>query len=173
MAPWIDHATVYFFLPHAHCLMSNNLCAALVWVMLPHDVIRCCCSLHASGICSVQQFVLVFLQVYTDDDISTKFHWQRLHMLSSESTATVTWKIPEGTEDGTYMIWNYGDYKHLTGGIVPFTGHSSESDLSPPCTIQNAHCCTMPLFNRSLMLRSKDSSKSMLVFSALAAVYVH
>lgn len=47
-------------------------------------------------------------------------------MLSSESTATVTWKIPEGTEDGTYMIWNYGDYKHLTGGIVPFNGHSSE-----------------------------------------------
>ena len=47
-------------------------------------------------------------------------------MLSSESTATVTWKIPEGTEDGTYMIWNYGDYKHLTGGTVPFTGHSSE-----------------------------------------------
>lgn len=50
-------------------------------------------------------------------------------MLSSESTATVTWRIPEGTEDGTYMIWNYGDYKHLTGGTVPFTGHSSESDL--------------------------------------------
>ena len=47
-------------------------------------------------------------------------------MLSSESTATVTWKIPEGTEDGTYMIWNYGDYKHLTGGTVPFTGHSSK-----------------------------------------------
>ena len=65
-------------------------------------------------------------QVYTDDDISTKFHWQRPHMLSSESTATVTWKIPEGTEEGTYMIWNYGDYKHLTGGIVPFNGHSSE-----------------------------------------------
>jgi len=68
----------------------------------------------------------VHQQVYTDDDISTKFHWQRPHMLSSESTATVTWKIPEGTEDGTYMIWNYGDYKHLTGGTVPFTGHSSK-----------------------------------------------
>lgn len=71
--------------------------------------------------------VFVCLQVCTDNDISTKFHWQRPHMLSSESTATVTWKIPPVTEDGTYMIWNYGDYKHLTGGTVPFTGHSSES----------------------------------------------
>lgn len=70
--------------------------------------------------------------VYTDDDISTKFHWQRPHMLSSESTATITWKIPEGTEDGTYMIWNYGDYKHLTGGTVPFTGHSSSFTIGHP-----------------------------------------
>lgn len=73
--------------------------------------------------------------VYTDDDISTKFHWQRPHMLSSESTATVTWKIPEGTEDGTYMIWNYGDYKHLTGGTVPFTGHSSAFTVGQPKSI--------------------------------------
>ena len=56
-------------------------------------------------------------------------------MLSSESTAIVTWKIPEGTEEGTYMIWNYGDYKHLTGGVVPFNGHSSEScDSCHQCT---------------------------------------
>lgn len=73
--------------------------------------------------------------VYTDDDISTKFHWQRPHMLSSESTATVTWKIPEGTEDGTYMIWNYGDYKHLTGGTVPFTGHSSSFTIGQPKSV--------------------------------------
>lgn len=60
-------------------------------------------------------------------------------MLSSESTATVTWKIPEGTEDGTYMIWNYGDYKHLTGGTVPFTGHSSES-IMPTLTLVLGSC---------------------------------
>ncbi|KAL3142319.1 hypothetical protein ABBQ38_002661 [Trebouxia sp. C0009 RCD-2024] len=73
-----------------------------------------------------------WITVYTDNDISTKFHWQRPHMLSSESTATVTWKIPEGTEAGTYMIWNYGDYKHLTGGTVPFTGHSSSFTVGKP-----------------------------------------
>nr|QOL01216.1 putative extracellular protein TR9_024 [Trebouxia lynnae] len=73
-----------------------------------------------------------WITVYTDNDISTKLHWQRPHMLSSESTATVTWKIPPGTEDGTYMIWNYGDYKHLTGGIVPFTGHSSSFTIGQP-----------------------------------------
>ena len=60
-------------------------------------------------------------------------------MLSSESTATVTWKIPEGTEEGTYMIWNYGDYKHLTGGTVPFTGHSSKL----PCAVFHLSVCRL------------------------------
>lgn len=64
-------------------------------------------------------------------------------MLSSESTATVTWKIPEGTEEGTYMIWNYGDYKHLTGGTVPFTGHSSKllCAVSPSVCLLAAYVC--------------------------------
>ena len=103
----------------------------LLRVVLPHkSVVHIHTALTCYSFAVVQALTLAILQVYTDDDISTKFHWQRPHMLSSESTATVTWKIPEGTEDGTYMIWNYGDYKHLTGGTVPFTGHSSESSVS-------------------------------------------
>ena len=33
---------------------------------------------------------------YTDSDVSTKYHWARPHVLSPESTATVTWDIPRG-----------------------------------------------------------------------------
>ena len=40
------------------------------------------------------------LQVYTDSDVSTKYHWGRPHVLSPESTATITWDIPEGTLSG-------------------------------------------------------------------------
>ncbi len=74
-------------------------------------------------------------------------------MLSSESTATVTWKIPEGTEEGTYMIWNYGDYKHLTGGTVPFTGHSSESSSSVVicCVVRLSHVDRRQRFFRAAL----------------------
>ena len=41
------------------------------------------------------------LQVYTDSDVSTKYHWARPHVLSPESTATITWDIPEGTFSGS------------------------------------------------------------------------
>ena len=42
------------------------------------------------------------VQVLTDDDISTKFHWTRPHMLSSESRAEILWTIPAGTSAGSY-----------------------------------------------------------------------
>ena len=41
-------------------------------------------------------------QVLADDDISTKFHWTRPHMLSSESRAEILWTIPAGTPAGSY-----------------------------------------------------------------------
>ena len=41
-----------------------------------------------------------FLQVYTDSHVSTKYHWARPHVLSPESTATITWDIPEGIPSG-------------------------------------------------------------------------
>ena len=42
------------------------------------------------------------VQVLTDDDISTKFHWTRPHALSSESRAEIMWTVPEGTPAGSY-----------------------------------------------------------------------
>ena len=38
--------------------------------------------------------------MYTDGHVSTKYHWARPHVLSPESTATITWDIPEGTPSG-------------------------------------------------------------------------
>ena len=43
-------------------------------------------------------------QVHTDDHVSTKFHWQRPHILSPESSATITWDIPPGTPPGLCML---------------------------------------------------------------------
>ncbi|KAK9816671.1 hypothetical protein WJX72_003530 [[Myrmecia] bisecta] len=69
---------------------------------------------------------------YTDNDLSTKYHWQRPHMLSSESTATITWTIPEGTPAGTYRIRHFGDFKHILGHIEAFQGSSGDFLVAGP-----------------------------------------
>ena len=69
--------------------------------------------------------LLLCLQVLTDNDMSTKFHWKRPSMLSPQSTATITWTIPDGTPPGTYRLRHFGDYKHVFGGTQSFSGASS------------------------------------------------
>ena len=66
----------------------------------------------------------LLLQAYTDNDVSTTFDWQRPHALSSQSTATLTWRIPTDVVAGTYRLRHQGDYKHIFGGTTPFTGVS-------------------------------------------------
>ena len=44
------------------------------------------------------------MQVYTDSHVSTKYHWARPHTLSPESTATITWDIPDKTLSGAPCI---------------------------------------------------------------------
>ena len=78
------------------------------------------------------------LQVHTDNDICTTYFWKRPHMLSSESTATITWTIPEGTPDGTYTIWHYGDYKHIAAGVQSFKGKSGNTWSQPSSFKSNA-----------------------------------
>lgn len=69
--------------------------------------------------------------VYNDDDWSTKYIWDRPKgSLSSESTATIQWKVPEGTPSGTYRIKMYGDAKILLGKILSFEGYSTEFTVS-------------------------------------------
>ncbi|CAL8468077.1 g7616 [Coccomyxa elongata] len=72
--------------------------------------------------------------VYTDNHVSTKFYWARPHMLSPESTATITWDIPEGTPAGMYRLRHFGDFKHILGGTQAFSGASRAfqvGDLHP------------------------------------------
>lgn len=76
--------------------------------------------------------------MHTDNDICTTYFWKRLHMLSSESTATITWTIPEGTPDGTYTIWHYGDYKHIAAGVQSFKGKSGNTWSQPSSFKSNA-----------------------------------
>ena len=56
--------------------------------------------------------------------MSTKFDWRRPHTLSAESTATLSWRVPEGSLPGTYRFRHRGDYKHIFDGTTPFTGVS-------------------------------------------------
>jgi len=58
--------------------------------------------------------------------MSTKFAWARPHPLSSESTATVTWRVPAEAAPGTYRLRTFGDSKGMFGSTTPFSGTSGE-----------------------------------------------
>jgi neutral ceramidase len=65
--------------------------------------------------------------VHTDDDWCTKFIWDRPKgPLSSESTATVHWEVPDDVVYGKYRIKHYGDAKSLSGRVAAFEGVTQE-----------------------------------------------
>lgn len=59
--------------------------------------------------------------------MSTKFEWGRPHVLSSESTAVVSWRIPPDAQPGTYRLQHFGDSKGILGGFTPFSGATGTS----------------------------------------------
>ena len=59
--------------------------------------------------------------------METKFAWQRPHPLSSESTAAISWTVPDGTRPGTYRLRHFADSKGMLGGISPFSGTSGQT----------------------------------------------
>ncbi|KAL9302038.1 Neutral ceramidase 2 [Arabidopsis thaliana] len=63
--------------------------------------------------------------VYDDDDFSLTFKWSRPAKLSSESQATIEWRVPESAVAGVYRIRHYGASKSLFGSISSFSGSSS------------------------------------------------
>ena len=73
------------------------------------------------------------VQVHTDNDLSTKFAWARPHPLSSESTATVSWRVPPDAAPGTYRLRHFGDAKGILGSTTPFSGASGVSHASLGC----------------------------------------
>jgi neutral ceramidase len=69
-----------------------------------------------------------WVRVADDGDWSTTFRWQRAGRRGpkrAESTATITWHIPDGTLAGDYRIVHHGT-AHTTNGLVPFTGTTRE-----------------------------------------------
>uniref|UniRef100_A0A7S3GC45 Neutral ceramidase n=1 Tax=Palpitomonas bilix TaxID=652834 RepID=A0A7S3GC45_9EUKA len=63
--------------------------------------------------------------LYADDgDWSTKFKWER-HLVA-QSYITVEWATDSQVEAGRYRILHRGFYKHIFGGVKPYSGLSSE-----------------------------------------------
>ncbi|XP_042440807.1 neutral ceramidase-like [Zingiber officinale] len=62
--------------------------------------------------------------VYDDDDFSLRFKWSRPSIFSSESYATLEWRIPEQVVAGVYRFRHLGASKSLLGKISHFTGTS-------------------------------------------------
>ncbi|HUP99390.1 MAG TPA: neutral/alkaline non-lysosomal ceramidase N-terminal domain-containing protein [Aeromicrobium sp.] len=69
-----------------------------------------------------------WVRIADDGDWATTFRWRRAarkRPKSSESTAAITWHIPEGTLAGDYRIVHHGTAR--TGdGLMPFTASSRE-----------------------------------------------
>lgn len=69
-----------------------------------------------------------WIRVADDGDWSTMVRWRRSRRRGSsaaESTATVTWQIPDGTLAGDYRIVHHGTARTIEG-LVPFTGTTRE-----------------------------------------------
>lgn len=99
-----------------------QICFVYVWI----DTLQMCS--QWCGILRAVSYLGVAVQVYTDNHVSTKFYWARPHMLSPESTAIITWDIPEGTPAGAAPL------------------HTPSSSLLSTCTPCNAvwHACVCP-----------------------------
>ena len=100
-------------------------------------------------------------QAYTDNDVSTTFHWERPHALSSESSATLTWRVPADAVTGTYRLRHRGDYKHIFGGTTPFTGVSREClSACPVSTHMTLQGHTVAAICSGVVARPRSSSAS-------------
>ncbi|XP_010916847.3 neutral ceramidase-like [Elaeis guineensis] len=65
-----------------------------------------------------------WIPAYDDDDFCLRFKWSRPSKFSSQSYATIEWRIPETVVSGVYRIRHFGASKSLFGSITHFTGSS-------------------------------------------------
>ena len=71
----------------------------------------------------------VWVRVADDGDWSTTFRWSRAgkrRKKPAQSTATVTWAIPDQTPPGEYRIVHHGTAFTVDDKLVPFTGTTRE-----------------------------------------------
>ncbi|XP_022150923.1 neutral ceramidase 2-like [Momordica charantia] len=66
-----------------------------------------------------------WVPVYDDDDFCLFFKWLRPFRYSTQSYATIEWRIPQSAVSGVYRIRHFGAAKSLFGSIRHFTGSSS------------------------------------------------
>jgi neutral ceramidase len=66
-----------------------------------------------------------WVPVYDDDDFCLRFKWSRPFKLSTQSTATIEWRIPETASPGVYRITHFGSAKTPISSIHHFSGSSS------------------------------------------------
>lgn len=66
-----------------------------------------------------------WVPAYDDDDFCLRFKWSRPSKLSSQSHATIEWRVPQTAVQGVYRIRHFGASKSLLGSISHFTGASS------------------------------------------------
>ncbi|KAI8469411.1 MAG: Neutral/alkaline nonlysosomal ceramidase [Monoraphidium minutum] len=67
-----------------------------------------------------------WVDVFSDDDWSTRFLWEKHSQLSTHSFATVMWEIPAGMPGGTYRIKHFGARKAAWGGVRQYEGTSGQ-----------------------------------------------
>ncbi|XP_023532163.1 neutral ceramidase 1-like isoform X2 [Cucurbita pepo subsp. pepo] len=67
----------------------------------------------------------LWVPAYDDDDFCLRFKWSRPFKLSSQSYATIEWRIPKTATPGVYRITHFGAAKVLFGSINHFTGSST------------------------------------------------
>lgn len=65
-----------------------------------------------------------WVQVYSDNDLNTEFHWHKPTRLDPFSKATVRWAIGDEEQEGLYRLRHFGNYKTLFGDIYEFEGSS-------------------------------------------------
>ena len=65
---------------------------------------------------------VAWIDVATDGNWETQFHWKRPSAISAESFATIIWQVPAGTPAGTYRIQHYNAHKDILGKITEFIG---------------------------------------------------
>ncbi|XP_034949883.1 neutral ceramidase [Chelonus insularis] len=66
-----------------------------------------------------------WIEIATDADWETRFHWVRTSVILGTSEVEIKWEIPLNAEPGKYRIGHFGSYRYIFGGIYPYQGHSN------------------------------------------------
>ncbi|KAK6927042.1 Neutral/alkaline non-lysosomal ceramidase, N-terminal [Dillenia turbinata] len=107
--------------PQNSTLKRGAMVSVTFWSACPRN------DLMTEGTFSLVEFLQgqdSWIPAYDDDDFCLRFKWSRPSKLSTQSHATIEWRIPESATPGVYRIRHFGASKGLLGTIHHFTGSS-------------------------------------------------